>query len=265
MKIRVNEVHLWQTDLDRSVSDLSDFRLTLSPSERERADRFHFERDRKRFTAGRGVLREVLSRYLGCPPHTLQFQYNRYGKPRLVAQSESDNDIARQIQFNVSHSANRALYGFTLCRSIGVDIEQTQRDISFIEIAEGMFSPYERAVLQRQPTPEMIRQVFYNCWTRKEAYIKAHGMGLSMPLSSFDVALSPEEPVRIVATRPDSSEVRRWHLQDVRTVENFAAAAVVERIGSLKLPAVASELTAKTVGSDHICNAENLCWLYFRI
>jgi phosphopantetheine--protein transferase-like protein len=150
------------------------------------------------------VLRDILGRYLGVPPSELGFRYSAYGKPALAAGFDGVG-----VRFNISHSHEMALLAVTCHREIGVDIEYLGREIRGEEIAEHFFSTHERASLRALPAAAK-HEAFFNCWTRKEAYIKAHGEGLSLPLDQFDVSLAPGEPAALLATRSDPREALRW-------------------------------------------------------
>jgi len=198
---------------------------TLSTDECQRAERFYFQRDRRRFTVARGVLRSILSQYLGLAPQQLRFCYGPHGKPALVSTSGP-----ARLHFNVSHSHELALYAITYDRHIGVDVEHIRTDFACEAIAERFFSPPERAVLRCLP-PQVKYEAFFNCWTRKEAYIKACGEGLSLPLDQFDVSLAPGVPAALLATRWAPHEAARWTLRDIVPGPGYAAALAVEGHG----------------------------------
>jgi 4'-phosphopantetheinyl transferase len=219
------EVHVWRACLDPAASCLEYLRHTLSADELQRAARFHFPRDRRRFTVARGVLRDILSCYLGVPPSELGFRYSAYGKPALA-----DDFDAAGVRFNISHSHEMALFAVTCGREVGIDIEYLGREIRGEEIAEHFFSAQERANLRALPA-ETKHRAFFNCWTRKEAYIKAHGEGLSLPLDQFDVSLAPGEPAALLATRSDPREALRWSLQALTPGPGYVAALAVEGQG----------------------------------
>jgi len=219
------EVHVWRAALDPAVACVERLQLSLSADELHRAARFHFPRDRRRFIVARGVLRDILGRYLGVPSSALGFRYSAYGKPALADVAAADG-----LRFNVSHSNEMALFAVTQGREVGVDIEYVRAEIACEEIAEHFFSARERASLRALPA-EVKHQAFFNCWTRKEAFIKAHGEGLSLPLDQFDVSLAPGEPVALLATRSDPQEVLRWSLQAVSPGPGYAAALAVEGQG----------------------------------
>jgi 4'-phosphopantetheinyl transferase len=216
-----NEVHLWRTDLDAVRGEESRWRELLSPDEWKRADRFHFDRDRQRFSAARAVLRKILAAYLAADSKTLTFCYSKKEKPSL-GQPYSGSGIT----FNVSHSGGIALFAISRGRDVGVDVEQIKPDIEVEAIGRRFFSAHEQAQLFALPAEERL-EAFFRCWTRKESYIKATGDGLSLPLSQFDVSLEAGAMDALVATRPDGSEAREWLLQEVPCGPGYAAAVCV--------------------------------------
>jgi 4'-phosphopantetheinyl transferase len=219
------EVHVWRVALDPAKSCVECLQRTLSADELARAARFHFPRDRRRFIVARGVLRDILGWYRGVQPSALGFRYSAYGKPELADDADEDG-----LRFNVSHSHEMALFAVTRGREVGVDIEYLGREIAGEEIAERFFSAHERASLRALPAA-MKHQAFFNCWTRKEAYIKAHGEGLSLPLDQFDVSLVPGEPAALLATHSDPQEVLRWSLRALTPGLDYVAALAVEGQG----------------------------------
>lgn len=218
------EVDLWGIDLDAVATGESRWRTILSPDELARADRFHFARDRQNFTATRALLRMVLGSYLGSDPSKLTFVYSDKGKPVLGA------NHALPVQFNVSHSGTRALLAISLGRDVGVDVERIRHNLDCDLLAERYFSPAEQKALAALPLSERSNG-FFRCWTRKEAYIKAHGAGLSLPLDSFDVSIIRGEKSALLATRPDAGEAALWSLREVDAGEGYAAALGVKGHG----------------------------------
>jgi 4'-phosphopantetheinyl transferase len=216
-----NEVQVWRVDLEAIGADESRWQRVLSSDELERASRFHFSRDRQRFVASRAWLRTILASYLAADPKGLSFSYSKTEKPSL-GRAQADSGIA----FNVSHSGGIALLGFTRRREIGVDIEQVRREADYEAIARRFFSAHEQNQLAALPAKEKV-DAFFRCWTRKEAYIKATGDGLSLPLSQFDVSLVAGEKSALLATRPDGLEAGRWLLQDVPGGPGYVAALCV--------------------------------------
>jgi len=217
-----DEVHVWRATLDVGLAHVHGFERTLAADERARAARFHFDTHRNRFIVGRGLLRTILGRYLGMAPDRLQFHYSPLGKPALPAGSES-----KSIRFNVSHSGGVALYAVTRGRGIGVDIERIRPDFANEEIAGRFFSPREVAALNALP-PQSRLDAFFACWTRKEAYIKARGEGLSLPLNCFDVSLAPGEPAALLAVHDDPGEAARWSIREPFPGPDYVAALAVE-------------------------------------
>ena len=216
-----DEVQLWRIDLEAIGADESRWQRVLSADELERASRFHFSRDRQRFVASRAWLRTILASYLATDPNGLSFSYSKKEKPSL-AQTRADSGVT----FNVSHSGGIALLAFTRRREIGVDIEQVRSDADWEAIARRFFSTHEQTQLAALPTEEKV-DAFFRCWTRKEAYIKATGDGLSLPLNQFDVSLAAGEKSALLATRPDGLEAGRWLLQEVPGGPGYIAALCV--------------------------------------
>lgn len=216
------EVHVWSAHLNVLPTTVRSLADTLSPAERARAGRFRFEKDRNRYIVARGILRAILGRYLRVAPAEIRFAYNYYGKPALAAEGD-----AKPLRFNLSHSHQLALYAFTLEREIGIDVEYIRPDIANEEIAERFFSPNE-VVQLRSLSPEMRTEAFFNCWTRKEAYIKARGEGLSYPLAQFDVSLIQGERAALLTTRPDAQEAFRWSVKELKSEPRYVASLVVE-------------------------------------
>jgi len=200
------EVHLWCATLRPAPATLERMRKHLNEEEAERADKFVFDRDREAYTQARGLLRVLLSRYLGKEPGDIVFATVGNGKPALP-----DSGDGPALEFNVSHSGDLALYGFTRLSEIGVDIEKRRELKDALQIAESYFSPGERAAL-RELTPGEQARAFFNCWSRKEAFIKTRGEGLSRPLDSFDVSLRPGEKVALLSADGNSGE--GWTLDE---------------------------------------------------
>jgi 4'-phosphopantetheinyl transferase len=219
--IENDEVHVWKVDLSATVREV---RL-LSRDEHERAARFHFERDRQHFKASRSALRMILGRYLNLPPESLEFAQTEYGKPFLT------NLAAAGVLFNLSHSGEVALIAVAREREVGVDVEFMRADFATNEVAEHFFSVAEIYTLSGLE-PHLRTQAFFNCWTRKEAYVKARGEGLSMPLDVFDVTLAPNVPAAMLNNRVDTSEPARWIFQNLHIAPDYAGALVIEALRS---------------------------------
>jgi 4'-phosphopantetheinyl transferase len=217
-----NEVHVWRATLDLPVSCVHSLGQTLAADERTRAKQFHFPIDRRRFIVTRGILRAILGSYLAQDPRTLQFCYSEYGKPLLASKPGSDT-----LSFNVTHSDGMALYAIIRNRNVGVDLEYVSMDVAWEQIAERFFSPGEVSALRTAPR-QMQQEAFFCCWTRKEAYLKARGLGLSLPLNQFDVSVTPGAPAAILSTREGDQDISCWSLFDVFPGSGYVAALAVE-------------------------------------
>lgn len=222
LRLGRDEVHVWRVSLDQTAARVQNHLRTLSPDEQRRAARLYFARDRDHFIVARGVLRTLLGRYLNRDPGQLRFCYNPQGKPTLSRESGGD-----WLRFNLSHSHGLALVAVTRDREIGVDVEQIRSDLADEQIAERFFSMQEVARLRALP-PALQAEAFFNCWTRKEAYMKAQGVGLSLPLDQFDVSLVPGEPAAVLSTRGDPHEASRWSLRELMPGPGYIAALAVK-------------------------------------
>jgi 4'-phosphopantetheinyl transferase len=226
-----DEAQLWRIDLEAVGGDESLWQRTLSSDELDRASRFHFPRDRQRFASSRSLLRILLAGYLATDPAKVNFSYSKNGKPSLGPAHEGSN-----VKFNISHSGGITLLAFTRGREIGVDVEQVRSDFDVQAIARRFFSPKEQRQLADLPAEKSV-DAFFRCWTRKEAYIKAIGDGLSLPLNQFDVSLESGEANALLATRPDGSEpdgsepdgseAEDWLLREVPGWPGYIAALCV--------------------------------------
>ena len=201
---------------------MASFYRILSFDEIERAEKYRFRKDRDRFVIARGTLRTILGNYLKIEPSQILFKYSSFGKPLL---SEIPGRAA--LCFNVSHSHELALYAFTLQREIGIDVEYIQRHFVFEDIAEKFFSGDEIAMLKQMPE-DVRAEAFFNCWTCKEAYIKAHGHGLSLPLESFSVSFTLDESDVSLNVTGDSKESLRWVIRKLAPMSDYAVAIAVE-------------------------------------
>jgi 4'-phosphopantetheinyl transferase len=216
-----DEVHVWRAGLESATSSISSLASLLSEDEVLRAKRFYFEKDRNQFVATRSLLRILLGRYLQVSPEGIRFGYGTHGKPFLQEDAES------HIRFNVSHSHHVALLAFAGHREVGVDAEFLRPERSTDDLAERFFSPLEVAALRALPK-ELWLGGFFSCWTRKEAFIKALGEGLSFPLSSFAVSVDPREPARLLETQLDPDAASRWHIENLNVGSDYRGALAIE-------------------------------------
>ena len=222
LELARDTVHVWRTVTGVSPARLDSFRDVLAPDERARAARFLYEDDRRRYTVARGVLRTLLGRYLAVEPASLEFRYGAHGKPSL-AQTPGGRDL----RFNLSHSHGLALHALAVGREVGVDVERIRPETDVTGVAGHSFSPAEVDALAGLPAGRR-REAFFNGWTRKEAFIKAHGEGIALGLSRFDVTLRPGEPARLLRFDDDPAEAARWTLCALEAGDGYKAALAVE-------------------------------------
>ena len=210
-------VHVWRVSLDQPDERLDRFRRTLEPDELNRASRFHFDKHRRHFIVARGFLRSVVARYVEMQPEALRFSYGAYGKPALASE--------QVLRFNLSHSHEVALLAVARDADLGVDVEHIRADFASEEIAQRFFSRAEVEVFNSLPKDEQVA-AFFRCWTRKEAYIKAIGKGLSQALDGFDVTLAPDAGPALL--RAEGDDASRWLLTDLSAGAGYAAALAIE-------------------------------------
>lgn len=209
------DVHIWPVRIQGSAALAARLLPVLSADERERVARFQFEHLRRSFTLTRGALRIILGHYLDVPPGGIPFEYGPKGKPNLAAPT--------RVAFNVSHSGELALFAFTLDCELGVDVEQIRPMADMRRIAGQFFCEEESAELMTLPA-DLRERAFFLCWTRKEAYIKAIGDGLSAPLDSFRVTLRPDDPPRFIHLERDTDAAAQWTLHDLNLSRDYATA-----------------------------------------
>ena len=217
LELRADEVHVWLATLDDYAPD--SLKPLLAADELARAARFHFDKDRNHYTVARGWLRKLLAAYLVYEPAELRFAYAEKGKPAL------DGIHHASLNFNLAHSHGMAIYAFTRGREVGIDLEFIREDLADEKIAERFFSQNEIDAFTSLPAVQR-KQAFFDCWTRKEAYIKARGEGLSLPLDEFDVSLGPGEVAALLRNHKDPNEITRWSMQALDVPAGFVAALV---------------------------------------
>jgi 4'-phosphopantetheinyl transferase len=218
LRLNADEVQVWCARLDVGSEELLAFNKQLSTDEKERAARFSIAVERDRFVAARAILREFLGAYVHELPVSLSFERSALGKPRLHRRPG-----APDLRFNLSHSHNLALFAFSLGREIGVDIEKILPKFANEGIAEQYFSAREQEDLRATPNEDRA-EAFFRCWTRKEAYIKARGDGLDVPLDSFTVSLKRNGFPKLW-----SADSENWKIYSLKVQPGFAGAMVVER------------------------------------
>ncbi len=215
------EGHVWRVALDVDTARRATLAETLSGEERDRAARFHFDRDRHRFQVARGALRHLLGRYLAVDPRRVEIRLLPGGKPILG----TGDDVP--LRFNVSHSGPLALIALARGREVGVDLEAERPLSDMTSLAESTFSPVEVAAW-RALAPADRPAAFFQAWTRKEAFLKATGEGLLRALDSFDVALGPGEPARLLRVEGPPGELERWRLVALDVPRGYHAALAIE-------------------------------------
>jgi 4'-phosphopantetheinyl transferase len=238
------DVHVWRASLSSDPQVFRRLESTLSSDERDRAQRFIFERDRNSFTVARGILRHLLGEYLSCQPHTIEFSYGSNGKPELAG-----SRLNLPIRFNLSHSHGVALFAITLGRRVGIDVELVRTEAAGKDIAARYFSAQETNELRGLPT-EQQAEGFFLCWTRKEAYVKAKGDGLQIPLNSFHVSLSPGQPATLSAHDEAVWSIESFVPLDDEPHTRVAALVVEGRNHSTRFFEWAPKIGARELSSD---------------
>jgi 4'-phosphopantetheinyl transferase len=223
-----NQVHIWRAKLDLSANEIVRLETLLSEDEKLRANRFRFPQHRRRFIAARAILREILANYLQINSYALRFEYSDRGKPKLAKSME-----ASSWQFNVSHSQELALYGFTCHKRIGVDVEYLRPMDDAAKIAERFFSAQESQLIANL-TGEQQKQVFFQLWTAKEAYLKAIGVGLVGSLAGvnidldLDIDLDQAKSLALLSIEEDVQAAASWLMYPCVPETNYIATVAIE-------------------------------------
>jgi 4'-phosphopantetheinyl transferase len=215
-RLQADTIDVWAAALDRPADEVEALAATLSADERERARRFAFEAPRNQFTVARGLLRALLGGYLDVPPSSLAFVNGPQGKPAL-------SGGATGLHFNISHTPGLALFAFTTVGEVGVDVEQLRQRLNHLDLAARFYAPEETNALRALPA-ETSMQGFLNAWTRKEALLKAMGVGLSFGSERVEVTLLPGAPVRVVGIDGDEAAAARWSLTALEPAPGYVAA-----------------------------------------
>jgi 4'-phosphopantetheinyl transferase len=223
LRLCAGEAFIWAAVLDLPARAAGEISKVLSSEERERAARFRFEKDQIQYIASRSFLRAILGQFLEIDPKVVRFRYNAFGKPLLA-----DEFTASRIEFNLAHSKGLGLFAVTLDRAIGVDVEQHRPDLATMEIANRFFAPEEvKALTAIQPSSRL--EAFFECWTRKEAFIKARGMGLSLPLDKFTVAFGPNRAPALLSADEGATTAANWTLADLSPADGYSGAVAIEQ------------------------------------
>jgi 4'-phosphopantetheinyl transferase len=226
LDLDLGRVDLWFTFLDRvrDESLLTRYRGLLSSEERQQEKRFYFERDQHSYLVTRALVRTTLSRYAPVPAAQWIFQASPHGRPQIV----NDHPLARRISFNISHTRGLVVLAVTSGQAVGVDIENTRVRQVAIEVADRFFSPQEVVDLRAAPA-ESQPERFFHYWTLKESYIKARGLGLSIPLEQFSFHFPHPAGVGIGFEPQLGDDPARWRFWQLRPAPDFLAAVCVER------------------------------------
>lgn len=219
VNLKPNTVHIWSLNFVVNDETFNIYHDLLSVDEKERASRFKFYKDKRCYVVTKGVLRLLSGSYLNKEAKSIAFEYEKYGKPKFKHNTN--------LNFNVSHSGDLAVIGFVYNHTIGVDIEKIKNDFETFEIASNFFSKQEIDMLLEIPKPEQYK-AFYRCWTRKEAFIKAKGSGLSFPLNEFAVSLDSDLDANVLWTKWDTGEKHQWQLTSFVPSEDYIAALIVD-------------------------------------
>ncbi len=218
------EVHVWYASTAGAAQHQDDYAALLSDDERRRAERFYFEADRARFIVVRGMLRRLLGRYLGLDPAQVEFSYGEYGKPEIKATGASP------LHFNISHAGDGAILAFAPTRRVGVDVERVRSVADESRFAKQLFAASESAVLDLLSGEERQR-AFFQIWTAKEAFLKAVGMGLTVPLDRIEVGLGPDGRTRLASVDGDPKQSRGWQLESFSPSPGYQASVAIEGRG----------------------------------
>jgi 4'-phosphopantetheinyl transferase len=220
-----DEVHVWKVSLRAGADLLPKFLETLSAEEQARAKRFVFERDEHRYTVAHAALRYLLGKYLSENPKEIHIAAERLGKPYIY-----EGNMGTQLHFNLSHSGEFAVMAFCAGGELGIDIEQRRPEATSMEIAERNFSASELRELKKLSGEDFVTG-FFRCWTRKEAYVKAKGIGLGADLRSFDVTLDSDEVAELTAI-----DAEKWNVFPFKvTPENWGAVVYPKSLRNIKL------------------------------
>lgn len=213
-----NEVHIWRIFVPKYRKIIPQLRPVLNDEERAREEKFHFDKDRESYILAHSVLRLLLSGYTQLLPGEIEITESDYGKPQVV-----DNSI----QFNLSHSGNLVMIAFGTNMLLGIDVEKIDSKRAKIDLAKRFFSPLEFGQLIQLDKGDFV-QGFFNAWTRKEAYIKARGAGLSIPLDSFSVSLKPDDPAELIEDKEHFNAPDEWTFKHIKVHDDYTAALAIE-------------------------------------
>lgn len=216
--LEANTVHVWHARVSTLGVVLPTLARSLAVEEKKRVEGFFRREDRERYIAAHGILRHVLGRYLEVGPELPTFGKTEHGKPRLVGDFEG-----AEIGFNLAHSGDVVALALARAMTVGIDVEEVNARLNPLELAESQFSERELACLRALP-PENLHGAFFQCWARKEAYLKARGDGLFFGLNRFAVSLGPSQPPALLWVDDDAAAPQRWRLHDLDLCAGYTAA-----------------------------------------
>ncbi len=222
MHVSEGEIHVWVLSLRVSESRFQELEALLSPDERARAEGYRFPAPARRFVAARGMLRERLGQYLGVAPSQVGLEVNPWGKP-LLAGKAADGTSA--LHFNLAHSEGLAVFAFARNHPLGIDIEKIRPLKNLDGMVSKSFSPAEQEAFYALPPGQRL-DAFFTTWTRKEAYMKARGLGFHLSPKGFDVTVSPTAQPKILRDSQYAGDPSDWACYDLDVGEGFAGAVV---------------------------------------
>lgn len=202
-KIKDDQIHIWYININDYQNHTNELMHYLDDQENKRAQQFKFAKDRNSFICSHAILRRLLSKYCNCDQKKILYNYNAFNKPSL------NNDY--NINFNLSHSFHRGIIAITKNHPIGIDIEYMKNKPILDDLAKRFFSAHEYNEYKILPQQQKTLG-FYNCWTSKEAFVKAVGMGLTFPLKNFTVNLNPELKAKILSSKNQTININEWKL-----------------------------------------------------
>jgi 4'-phosphopantetheinyl transferase len=216
------DLHIWRASLSGSLDELSYFDSILSPDEKARADRFYFERDRNRYIFGRGILRTLLGGYLQGQASKITFVYGPHGKPAIES-----GRLNKTLQFNLAHSNDWAVYAFGWDMPLGIDLEHVRPMPDVDDLAKRFFSPSESTLIHSL-FDDQKWETFFTIWTCKEAFLKASGSGLTLPLDQFEVSPKANGGMKLTSISGNLKSAARWRLETFKPLADYQSAIAVE-------------------------------------
>ena len=222
LPLPADEVHVWSASLELPAAKVASFARLLSADEQARLARIRCPRTRDEFAVGRGILRTLLGAYLEQAPSSIRLTLGPIGKPELSERADP------ALHFNLSHSRGLALFAFTKCCPVGVDVEHVRPMSNFLGLAERYFSAREVEILRCLPDESQI-EAFFHAWTRKEAFLKARGVGLSYGLERVEVTLGANIPARLLRLDGEEGSARSWSLCNLDLTPGYIGALALEQ------------------------------------